>query len=137
MIGSRKGETTYANSSNRTSIFISCNNGYVGINTTSVSYPLTVNGNVGATHFYESSDIRLKHDISSISQSIRKFRFNNDNKLYYGFIAQELETLHPELVDNSGEYKTVNYNSAICYYIAELENKVQKLEERIRKFESS
>jgi len=57
--------------------------------------------------------------------------------LYYGFIAQELETLHPELVDSSGEYKTVNYNSAICYYIAELENKVQKLEERIRKFESS
>jgi hypothetical protein len=79
---------------------------------------------VTAAHFYESSDIRLKHDISPISQSIRKFRFNDDNKLYYGFIAQELETLHPELVDSSGEYKTVNYDSAICYYIAELENKV-------------
>lgn len=78
---------------------------------------VTFYGNVYAPHYYESSDIRLKHDISSISQSIRKFRFNNDNKLYYGFIAQELETLHPELVDSSGEYKTVNYNSAICYYI--------------------
>lgn len=94
-------------------------------------------GTVTATHFYEPSDMRLKHDISMISKSVRKFRFNNDNKLYYGFIAQELETLHPELVDNSEEYKKVNYNSAICYYIAELENKVQKLEERIRKFESS
>jgi hypothetical protein len=89
-----------------------------------------------APHYYESSDIRLKHDISSISQSIRKFRFNDDNKLYYGFIAQELETLHPELVDSSGEYKTVNYNSAICYYIAELENKVQKLEDEINKLKN-
>ena len=96
---------------------------------------LEVQNNIYATHFYESSDIRLKHDISSISQSIRKFRFNNDNKLYYGFIAQELETLHPELVDSSGEYKTVNYNSAICYYIAELENRVQQLEEKIKRLE--
>lgn len=100
------------------------------------SYSLAASGNCLAAHYYESSDIRLKHDISSISQSIRKFRFNEDNKLYYGFIAQELETLHPELVDNSGEYKTVNYNSAICYYIAELENKVQKLEDEINKLKN-
>jgi hypothetical protein len=83
-----------------------------------------VEGDVYARHYYESSDIRLKHDISMISKSIRKFKYNSDDKLCYGFIAQELEELHPELVDNSGEYKTVNYNSAICYYIAELENKV-------------
>jgi hypothetical protein len=44
--------------------------------------------------------------------------------------------LHPELVDNSGEYKKVNYNSAICYYVAELENKVQKLEEKLQKLEN-
>ena len=91
--------------------------------------------NCYAVHFYESSDARLKHDILPISQSIRKFRFNNDNKLYYGFIAQELETLHPELVDNSGEYKTVNYNSAICYYIGQLENKVKMLEDKLKKYE--
>lgn len=92
--------------------------------------------NMYAAHFYENSDARLKHDIMPISQSIRKFRFNNDNKLYYGFIAQELQTLHPELVDSSGEYKTVNYSSAICYYIAELENKVQKLEDEINKLKN-
>jgi hypothetical protein len=32
---------------------------------------------------------------------------------------------------------TVNYNSVLSYYIGCLENRVQKLEERIRKFESS
>ena len=100
------------------------------------THTITAAGNMNAAHYYENSDARLKHDISSISQSIRKFRFNNDNKLYYGFIAQELETLHPELVDSSGEYKTVNYNSAICYYIAELENKVQKLEDEINKLKN-
>ena len=109
-------------------------NGYVI--STDDSGNFTIPGNCYAVHFYESSDIRLKHDISSISQSIRKFRFNEDNKLYYGFIAQELETSHPELVDSSGEYKTVNYNSAICYYIAELENRVKMLEDEINKLKN-
>jgi hypothetical protein len=44
--------------------------------------------------------------------------------------------LHPELVDSSQEYKKVNYDSAICYYIAELENKVQKLEDEINKLKN-
>lgn len=121
----------------RAALLLQPRGGRVGINVAhDPSYPLHVGGDVGATHYYETSDIRLKHDISMLSKSIRKFRFNNDNKLYYGFIAQELETLHPELVDSSGEYKTVNYNSAICYYIAELENKVQKLEDEINKLKN-
>lgn len=39
-------------------------------------------------------------------------------------------------MDSSGEYKTVNYNSALSYYMAQLENKVKELEEKIKLLET-
>lgn len=85
---------------------------------------------VSAVDFTATSDIRLKRDIQKISDHIYSFRFKDSNKLHYGFIAQELEKEHPDLV-GEGEYKTVNYNSALSLYVAELENRVKMLENEI------
>lgn len=89
-----------------------------------------------ATHYFETSDIRLKCNIVNISESIRKFEFKNDHKPYYGFIAQELYSKYPELVDITGEYWTVNYDSTICLIISKLENKIKRLEDEINKLKN-
>lgn len=102
--------------------------GYVGIGTLSPAYRLDVNGDIYATNVRTSSDVRLKYDIEQISQHFYKFKFIENDSLNYGFIAQELEKEHPELVDQKGEYKNVNYNSALSLYVAELENKYKELQ---------
>lgn len=92
---------------------------------------------VYAASFFTTSDIRKKTNITSISEHIRSFYFkNNPNVIQYGIIAQEVEKQHPELVDKSKEYWTVNYTSALSLYIAELENKVKDLEKRIKNLEN-
>jgi len=47
----------------------------------------STSGSCYAAHYYENSDARLKHDIISISKSIKQFKFHNDERIYYGFIA--------------------------------------------------
>ena len=90
-----------------------------------------------ATNFYTTSDVRRKTSIKRISKHIYSFYFKeNLETLQYGVIAQEVETENPELVDNSGKYKTVNYNSTLSLYVAELENKVEELEKRIKQLEN-
>ena len=105
--------------------------GYVGIGTMSPSYKLHVNGDVYAANFRTSSDVRLKYEIEQISPHFFKFKFKEDSVLNYGFIAQELEKEHPELVSQKGDYKNVNYNSALSLYVAELENKYKELQETV------
>ena len=66
------------------------------------------------------SDINLKNNIEQIKSDANilknlnpvSFTFKDDdqNKKHYGFIAQELENLYPELVSNNElGFKTVNY----------------------------
>lgn len=95
-----------------------------------ISNQWSVSTSFSAVDFTATSDIRLKRDIQQISDHVYSFRFKDSDKLHYGFIAQELEKNHPDLV-GEGEYKTVNYNSALSLYIAELENRVKMLENEI------
>lgn len=90
-----------------------------------------------APAFYASSDIRLKKDIINESKSIRSFRWKDTNEKSYGLIAQELEEQgHEELVSTKADgYKTVNYNSAMCMIIGQLENRIEELENKIRTLE--
>ncbi|MGN0966678.1 MAG: hypothetical protein ACI4OP_03690 [Candidatus Coprovivens sp.] len=86
-------------SSSSTTPYILCNvNGNWGIGTNLPSQKLHVVGNIlatgtiTATHFYESSDILLKKNISSILGTdnipiLRKFNWKKDGKVGYGFIA--------------------------------------------------
>lgn len=108
-------------------------NGRIGVGTTTPSKKFYVNGSAGGTTGWNASDMRWKKGIQTISNAldgIMKIRgvqydWKNasvdestgfDDKTHYGVIAQEVEAVFPNLVDNSGnteEYKHVEYNGFV------------------------
>jgi len=87
------------------------NSGNVGIGITVPTEKLHVNGNVVATSYYYTSDIRLKDNINSLEDSLSKIlklegisytlQSTKEDKL--GFSAQELQKVFPELVKENNE----------------------------------
>ena len=77
-------------------------------------------GTLNATVFNSLSDETLKTDLSTIDNPLEminsingyKFRWKDNNEKSIGIMAQELETILPELV-SSMDYKSVNYNGLI------------------------
>lgn len=108
-------------------------NSYIGINDAGPAYNLEVAGTVGASNYYIRSDRKFKKNISNISKHVRKFQLKENNKTCYGFIAQELYNEVPDLVDINDKCMMVDYNSALSYYIGQLENRVKYLEDQINK----
>lgn len=97
-------------------------------------------GTLYSTIFNSSSDKNLKYNIETITNSLdiinnlRGVTFNwkeNDNKSS-GLIAQELETILPELVSTDiNNIKSINYDAIIGYLvesIKELKHKIDILE---------
>ena len=122
-------------------LYMGANNGFdlvilpdhnVGVGTTEPSYKMHVNGNVGASNFYTTSDRSKKQNISSFSEHISKFQLKDTEKWHYGVIAQEV----PEMFRDGKEGNmTVNYNSVLSYYVGCLENRVKELEDKLAKYE--
>lgn len=108
---------------------------------------LETNGTAGqivAPKFMENSDERLKTDIEKIANigEINMYEFNMNGSHMYGFVAQDLEKTHPELVTTSSEdsgeinnVKSVDYNSSLSLVVSKLINKITELEERIKELE--
>ena len=94
------------------------------------------------------SDINLKDNIEKINiDDFNKlnpvsFTFKDDeqNKKHYGFIAQELETVYPELVTNTElGFKFVNYIEMIPILLSQMKNmqmEIDKLKEEIHKMKN-
>ena len=94
------------------------------------------------------SDIILKDNIEQINiEDFNKlnpvsFTFKDDdkNKKHYGFIAQELETVYPELVSNTElGFKSVNYIEMIPILLSQMKNmqmEIDKLKEEITKMKN-
>ena len=90
------------------------------------------------------SDITLKDNIEQINiDNFNKlnpvsFTFKDDeqNKKHYGFIAQELETVYPELVTNTElGFKSVNYIEMIPILLSQMKNmqmEIDKLKDEIK-----
>jgi hydroxymethylpyrimidine pyrophosphatase-like HAD family hydrolase len=85
---------------------------------------------------YNPSDRILKDDIEPISEikynglaNLEPAEFiykSNPSKKHYGFIAQDLEKIYPELVNNSDMgYKTINYVELIPLLVSKI-NAMQK-----------
>ncbi|MDA0772499.1 MAG: tail fiber domain-containing protein, partial [Cyanobacteria bacterium] len=96
--------------------------GNVGINDTTPTYKLDVNGTIRGFTITDSSDRRYKENIEPLDSVLDKLmnirgvfynwidRESHGDQVNVGFIAQELEPYFPELVrtDNDG-YKSVTY----------------------------
>ena len=94
------------------------------------------------------SDITLKDNIAPINNddfnklNPVSFTFKDDeqHKKHYGFIAQELETVYPELVtDTEIGFKSVNYIELIPILLSQMKNmqmEIDKLKEEITKMKN-
>ena len=101
----------------------------------SVSGSIYCNGEITAF-----SDERLKTNIKTIDKaldkvtSLRGVYYDKDNKPSVGVIAQEVEKIMPEVVANSGEYKSVAYGNLVGLLIEaikELKEEVADLKGKI------
>ena len=92
----------------------------------------TARGNVTAY-----SDARLKHDVKTLDNALGtvqrlrgvSYKWNRDNSTGIGFIAQEVETVCPELVLN-GAHKSVAYGNVTAILVEavkELRAEVEQL----------
>ena len=96
-------------------------------------YPVLINNDLIVTgSIYNISDLRLKKNISKIEEKKIKdifslnpihyqFKNNASNKIHYGFIAQEVEKIYPELIEeNISGFKTVNYQEIIPLMLSKM-----------------
>ena len=111
-------------------VSVNINTDRVGIGTTLPTTKLHIVGDVLVTgvttsfDFNSTSDIRLKTNIKKIESPIEKilqisgvtFNWKKDNRSSVGVIAQEIESVFPELVQGE-DPKTVNYNGLIALLI--------------------
>jgi hypothetical protein len=106
---------------------------YINNNVT-ISGDLTVMGSI-----YNPSDERLKNNIHKVdAQKILtlnpvSFAYKNDRKMktHYGFLAQEVEKVFPELVDTKSciGYKSVNYQEMIPLMLAKMKTMQDEIDE--------
>lgn len=115
------------------------NGGSVGIGTTSPSYKLEINGDVGATGFYyTSSDRNLKENIFVLEDALSNlmklegvsFNWKETGKSSIGLIAQDVREVYPELVfeKENGEL-SVAYASLVTVLIEAVKEQQSQIEE--------
>jgi hypothetical protein len=107
---------------------------------------LYVQGSAFATGTWSSSDLRFKKNVSPIDNALSgimkirgtSFEFRNDEfKDYqfdegtqFGFIAQDLEEVFPEVVKTElNGYKSVNYNGMIPVLLEAIKEQQKSIEQ--------
>ncbi|MDC3132772.1 tail fiber domain-containing protein [Flavobacteriaceae bacterium] len=93
-----------------------------------------------------SSDENLKSNIASlgpvliklISLSPKRYTMKNDTeqKEKIGLLAQEVQAVFPELVDENGEYMSVNYQALIPILISAVNEQTKKNESLKQRIET-
>lgn len=119
--------------------------GNVGIGVANPTYKLHVNGKIRTNAINETSDGRLKKDITSISNASELVKAINgvtyywrtdefpemklEDRLQYGVIAQEIEKVVPELVNTDSEgWKSVEYTHLVPILLEALKEQLQVVE---------
>lgn len=112
----------------------------VGIGTLTIDGNMLVNGIITCIDINSTSDINLKDNIKIITNPIEKieklhgvsFNWKNTNLTTMGLIAQEVETVLPELVTDTNP-KRLNYNGLIAVLIEAIKNQqlqINKIKEQ-------
>jgi hypothetical protein len=94
----------------------------------------TFSSSVTATGFIVSSDKRLKDIVSRSGDMITyKWKDKKDNRLHYGYVAQEVEKDNPDQVhtDDKG-IKSVNYIEILVKKVNDLEKELKELKSKIK-----
>lgn len=110
------------------------------ISTTKLYYTPNT-GTLSATNFNTLSDINYKKDIEPIKDALSKvdsivgvtFSWADNGQKSMGVLAQNVETIAPELVTDNNGRKSVNYDGLIGLLIEavkELKNKIEILEKK-------
>lgn len=105
---------------------------------TDSGYKLEVNGQVRASAFFESSDKRLKKEISDnpIINGIKDIKpklYIKDGKEELGYYAQELEQILPSAVNEGKDgFLSLSYIQVHTAKIAQLEGEVSELKEIVK-----
>lgn len=94
-------------------------------------------GTLSSTNYNSLSDRFLKKDIRSLESyeqvidNLNPVSFNwiSNNKKSFGLIAQEVEQILPEIVEESNGYKTVNYQQVIPFLLACVKELKQEIKE--------
>lgn len=123
--------------------------GYVGIGTSTPGYKLDVvgsvrvssavdvTGNVTANGFLYSSDRNLKKNITPLEGSLEKimklsgysYNWKSTGKADMGVIAQEVETIYPDLVHTNAEgVKSVEYANLIAPLIEAVKTQQKEID---------
>lgn len=96
-------------------------------------------GVLSATEFNSLSDVSYKEDINPINNALDHitsmsgvgFKWKDTKKKSYGVVAQDLEKVIPDLVNNiNKDAKTVNYDGIIAFLIEAIKELNQKLESK-------
>ena len=126
-------------------VFVVNSKGQVGIGISDPSYKLHVLGNAYTTGLWESSDQRFKKNITNIKNAISlimklkgvtfEWRTDDypemdfDHGRQLGLIAQEVETIMPELVHTDANgYKSVSYDKLTALLIEGMKEQQTRLE---------
>ena len=93
-----------------------------------------------------SSDKNLKSNITSlgpvltklISLNPKRYTMNNDKdqKEKIGLLAQDVQAVFPELVDENGEFMSVNYQALIPILISAMNEQAKRNESLIQRIEN-
>ena len=117
----------------------------VGIGTSDPNYKLDVRGTIGNNTTIYHSDIRWKDNVQTIDtplnkiQNIRGISFKwkkaeypemgFDDDRHYGFIAQEVEQIIPDLVrTNNDGYKAIEYTNMVAILVEAMKEQQTQIE---------
>lgn len=132
-------------------------NTLVGVNTSTPAYDLDVNGDINCSGLYYGSDARYKKNIQDLENvqanlfQLKSHSYNYradelkdkrfDRKHHFGFIAQEVEQVFPDLVRKNKEgFYSVNYIEFIPIMLQALkeeDKKVTELEAKVKSMPAS
>ena len=92
---------------------------------------------ISARNFDTTSDATLKTDILKVDNALDilesisgvSFKWKRTGEKSMGIIAQEVEEVLPELINNSSSYKAVNYNGLIAVLIESIKELKQEIKE--------
>lgn len=141
IVGNGGGNTVGGNNNNPIYQWSETNTGGSnGYGTLSTDKDVKTAGTIKCESLQQTSDIRFKNNIITLNKNEhldklqklipKSYNFQNNSKTTFGFIAQEVEKIYPNLVDTDSEgIKSLNYSQLIPLLLLQSNDLERKIEE--------